>query len=153
MNAGTTTQYHTAFAVPWRRCAEPCERQSAGTARRAAGGVRKNLRKVDEERIRHAFRFCYEAHKNNERESGGPYYTHPVNVALIVATEMPLDDVSVVAALLHDVVEDTDFTIEDIRADFGDEVAEIVEGATKFPASSSPAKSPLRSITANCCSP
>jgi RelA/SpoT family (p)ppGpp synthetase len=93
---------------------------------------RKNLRKVNEDLIRRAFRMCYEAHKNNERASGEPYYTHPVNVALIVAQEMPLDDISVVAALLHDVVEDTDFTIEDIRAEFGDEVAEIVEGATKI---------------------
>lgn len=93
---------------------------------------RKNLRKVDEEKIRAAFRTCFEAHKNNVRASGEAYYTHPVQVALIVAQEMPLDDISVIAALLHDVVEDTEFTVDDIRAEFGDEVAEIVEGATKI---------------------
>ncbi len=93
---------------------------------------RRNLQNLNEEKIRSAFRMCFEAHKNNVRASGEPYFTHPVHVAMIVAQEMPLDDVSVVAALLHDVVEDTDFTIDDIRAEFGDEVAEIVEGATKI---------------------
>jgi guanosine-3',5'-bis(diphosphate) 3'-pyrophosphohydrolase len=93
---------------------------------------RKNLQTLDEEKIRRAFRMCFEAHKNNVRASGEPYFTHPVHVAMIVAQEMPLDDVSVISALLHDVVEDTDFTMDDIRAEFGEEVAEIVDGATKI---------------------
>jgi RelA/SpoT family (p)ppGpp synthetase len=73
-----------------------------------------------------------QAHKLDRRVSGEPYYTHPANVALIVIREIPLDDVSVVAALLHDVVEDTSFSLKDLRAEFGAEVADIVDGATKI---------------------
>src|SRR5690606_2166219 len=79
-----------------------------------------------------AFKFSMEAHKNDKRASGEPYFTHPIEVAMIVAKEIPLDDVSIAAALLHDVVEDTAFDIDDIRAEFGDQVAEIVDGATKM---------------------
>jgi len=93
---------------------------------------RKNLRNCDTNLISKAFHFCVDAHKRNIRASGEPYYTHPFEVAMIVATEIPLDDVSVAAALLHDVVEDTEFTLEDIRAEFGPTVAEIVDGATKI---------------------
>ncbi|HVZ41277.1 MAG TPA: bifunctional (p)ppGpp synthetase/guanosine-3',5'-bis(diphosphate) 3'-pyrophosphohydrolase [Candidatus Kapabacteria bacterium] len=93
---------------------------------------RRNLRTCDAELIRKAFYLCVDAHKRNIRASGEPYYTHPYEVAIIVATEIRLDDVSVAAALLHDVVEDTDFTLEDIRAEFGPVVAEIVDGATKI---------------------
>ncbi len=92
----------------------------------------RNLRNCDTDLISKAFYFCVDAHKRNIRASGEPYYTHPVEVAIIVATEIPLDDVSVAAALLHDVVEDTEFTLEDIRAEFGSTVAEIVDGATKI---------------------
>jgi RelA/SpoT family (p)ppGpp synthetase len=92
----------------------------------------KNLRSCDKELITKAFFFCIDAHKRANRASGEPYYTHPYEVALIVAREIPLDDVSVVAALLHDVVEDTDYTIEDIRDEFGPVIAEIVDGATKI---------------------
>ncbi|MEO5930972.1 MAG: HD domain-containing protein, partial [Candidatus Kapaibacterium sp.] len=93
---------------------------------------RRNLRNCDIELIRKAFYFCIDAHIRNIRASGEPYYTHPLEVAMIVAREIPLDDVSVAAALLHDVVEDTEYTIEDIRAEFGPTVAEIVDGATKI---------------------
>ena len=82
--------------------------------------------------ITNAFRFAYEAHKNDKRASGEPFITHPYDVALILAKEIPLDAVSIAAALLHDVVEDTKFTLKDIKAEFGDEVAEIVNGATKI---------------------
>jgi RelA/SpoT family (p)ppGpp synthetase len=82
--------------------------------------------------ISNAFRFAYEAHKNDKRASCEPYITHPYDVALILAKEIPLDAVSIAAALLHDVVEDTKFTLKDIKAEFGDEVAEIVNGATKI---------------------
>jgi GTP diphosphokinase / guanosine-3',5'-bis(diphosphate) 3'-diphosphatase len=95
---------------------------------------RNNLstKKVNENLITNAFRFALEAHKNDKRVSGEPYFSHPYEVALIVAKEIPLDDISVAAALLHDVVEDTKFTITDIKAEFGEEVAEIVDGATKI---------------------
>lgn len=82
--------------------------------------------------ITNAFKFAYEAHKNDKRASGEPFISHPYDVALILAKEIPLDSVSIAAALLHDVVEDTKFTLKDIKAEFGDEVAEIVNGATKI---------------------
>jgi guanosine-3',5'-bis(diphosphate) 3'-pyrophosphohydrolase len=94
---------------------------------------RANLSTLDEDLISRAFNFMLHAHKEHHRTSGEPYYTHPYAVAMIVAQEIPLDDVSVVAALLHDVIEDCeDFTAEDIAEEFGSTVADIVEGATKI---------------------
>jgi len=91
-----------------------------------------NLSSVDDDLIRRAYQFSFAAHRNDIRASGEPYFNHPYNVALIVAREVPLDDVSVAAALIHDVVEDTEFEMKDIRAEFGDTVAEIVDGVTKI---------------------
>ncbi len=82
--------------------------------------------------ITQAFKFAYEAHKNDKRASGEPFISHPYDVALILAQEIPLDSVSIASALLHDVVEDTKFTLNDIKAEFGDEIAEIVNGVTKI---------------------
>ena len=93
---------------------------------------RKNLRALDEQMVIRAFRLCYEAHKNDRRASGEPYFIHPFEVSMIVAQEIPLDDISIVAALLHDVVEDTAYKLEEIREEFGGEVADIVDGATKI---------------------
>lgn len=93
---------------------------------------RNHLARFNEDFVTRAFRFCVEAHRKDVRSSGEPYYTHPVQVAIIVCREIPLDDVSVVAALLHDVVEDTEFSLKDIREEFGAEVAELVDGATKI---------------------
>jgi len=93
---------------------------------------RKNLSSVDEDLITRAFTLSLEAHKNNLRASGEPYFLHPYEAAMIVAKEIPLDDISIASALLHDVVEDTDFELKDIRAEFGDAVADIVDGATKI---------------------
>jgi RelA/SpoT family (p)ppGpp synthetase len=93
---------------------------------------RKNLRAVNEDLITRAFTLSLNAHKNDLRASGEPYFSHPYEVAMIVAKEIPLDDVSVASALLHDVVEDTTFDLKDIRAEFGGPVADIVDGATKI---------------------
>ncbi|MEP0860091.1 MAG: bifunctional (p)ppGpp synthetase/guanosine-3',5'-bis(diphosphate) 3'-pyrophosphohydrolase [Ignavibacterium sp.] len=93
---------------------------------------RKNLPKVDEALITKAFEYSLEAHKNDLRASGEPYFTHPYEVANIVVEEFPLDDITVVSALLHDVVEDTEFTLEVLSKEFGKEVAEIVDGVTKI---------------------
>jgi RelA/SpoT family (p)ppGpp synthetase len=93
---------------------------------------RANLPRVDENLIRKAFYFCVDAHKKDVRASGEPYYTHPLEVARIVIDEIPLDGASVIAALLHDVVEDTEYSLKDIRAEFGAAVADIVDGATKI---------------------
>ncbi|MDQ3019508.1 MAG: bifunctional (p)ppGpp synthetase/guanosine-3',5'-bis(diphosphate) 3'-pyrophosphohydrolase [Bacteroidota bacterium] len=82
--------------------------------------------------ITQAFKFAYEAHKNDKRASGEPFISHPYDVALILAKEIPLDAISIASSLLHDVVEDTSFTVKDIKAEFGEEIAEIVNGATKI---------------------
>lgn len=93
---------------------------------------KKNFNVFNSDLITRAFHLCHDAHKQMVRASGEPYWTHPWNVAMIVANEITIDDVSVAAALLHDVVEDTDFTLEDLRVEFGQEVAEIVDGVTKI---------------------
>jgi RelA/SpoT family (p)ppGpp synthetase len=93
---------------------------------------RQHLPVVNEALITKAFEFCLEAHKNDLRASGEPYFTHPYEVALIVAREIPLDDVTIVSTLLHDVVEDTEFNLEMLAKEFGNEVAEIVDGVTKI---------------------
>ncbi len=85
----------------------------------------------DMERIRDAFEFAWEAHLPQRRKSGEPYIIHPVSVARIVAEELELGADPVIAAFLHDVVEDTHYTIEDIRARFGDDVAFLVDVVTK----------------------
>ncbi|MBC8145921.1 MAG: bifunctional (p)ppGpp synthetase/guanosine-3',5'-bis(diphosphate) 3'-pyrophosphohydrolase, partial [bacterium] len=92
----------------------------------------QHLSRFDRSLITRAFHLCVDAHHRTIRASGEPYYTHPFAVGIILARELPLDDVSIAAALLHDVVEDTDYTIEDIRAEFGATVAEIVDGVTKI---------------------
>lgn len=82
--------------------------------------------------IDRAFRFAKEAHKGVRRRSGEPYILHPIAVAKIVVTELGLGSTSICAALLHDVVEDTDYTSEDIETNFGPKIASIVEGLTKI---------------------
>ncbi len=82
--------------------------------------------------IERAFRFAKEAHKGVRRRSGEPYIFHPIAVAKIVISELGLGSTSICAALLHDVVEDTEYTREDIEANFGPKIASIVEGLTKI---------------------
>jgi GTP diphosphokinase / guanosine-3',5'-bis(diphosphate) 3'-diphosphatase len=85
----------------------------------------------DLETIRRAYNMADEAHRGIMRRSGEPYISHPLEVALLLA-DMRIDADGIVAALLHDVVEDTDFTLDDLRARFGGAVADIVDGVTKF---------------------
>lgn len=82
--------------------------------------------------IERAYRFAKSAHKGVRRRSGEPYILHPIAVARIVISELGLGSTSICAALLHDVVEDTEFTREDIEANFGSKIAAIVEGLTKI---------------------
>lgn len=82
--------------------------------------------------IERAFNFARDAHNGVRRRSGEPYILHPIAVATIVSVEMGLGSTSICSALLHDVVEDTDYTVEDIRHFFGDKIAEIVDGLTKI---------------------
>lgn len=87
-------------------------------------------RKVDI--ITRAYNMAKEAHKGARRRSGEPYIMHPLAVARIVSKEMGLGSTSISASLLHDVVEDTEYTADDIRALFGDKIAQIVDGLTKI---------------------
>lgn len=87
-------------------------------------------RKVDI--ITRAFNMAKEAHKGARRRSGEAYIMHPLSVARIVSKEIGLGSTSISAALLHDVVEDTEYTVDDIRALFGDKIASIVDGLTKI---------------------
>lgn len=82
--------------------------------------------------IERAFRFAKEAHKGVRRRSGEPYILHPIAVAKIASQEIGLGSTSICAALLHDVVEDTEYTVEDIEQHFGRKIARIVEGLTKI---------------------
>ena len=82
--------------------------------------------------IQKAFEFANEAHKGVRRRSGEPYILHPIAVAKIVVSNIGLGYKSIVAALLHDVVEDTDYTVDDLKSLFGEKVATLVEGLTKI---------------------
>ena len=92
----------------------------------------QTLSEEDKKLIRLAFDTAVEAHKSQRRKSGEPYIFHPIAVAKIVASQIGLDAVSIAAALLHDVVEDTEYTNEDMQRLFGDTVAHIVAGLTKI---------------------
>ena len=93
---------------------------------------KRRMEKGDKTLIRKAFNVALEAHKDMRRKSGEPYIYHPIAVAQIAAEEIGLGTTSVVCALLHDVVEDTDITLEDITGMFGEKVAKIIDGLTKI---------------------
>ncbi len=92
---------------------------------------KEHTRKVDIKLIMRAFNYANNHHGNQCRRSGEPYIIHPLNVAYTLA-DIGLDDSTICAALLHDVVEDTEVTDADIRQEFGSEIAEMVEGVTKL---------------------
>ena len=105
-------------------------RQSYAQLKAAAEKRCANQQELDV--VQKAFDFANEAHKNVRRRSGGPYIIHPIEVAKIVVTDIGLGYKSIAAALLHDVVEDTDYTVDDIRKLFGDKIASLVDGLTKI---------------------
>ncbi|WP_299325180.1 RelA/SpoT family protein [uncultured Maribacter sp.] len=92
----------------------------------------QTLTDEDKKLIRSAFEIAVDAHKTQRRKSGEAYIFHPIAVAKIVASEIGLDAVSIASALLHDVVEDTEYTLDDIDRMFGETVARIVDGLTKI---------------------
>ncbi|MDP1622619.1 MAG: RelA/SpoT family protein [Bacteroidales bacterium] len=87
---------------------------------------------IDKKVVRKAFKMALEAHKDMRRKTGEPYIYHPLSVATIAVGEIGLGATSIICALLHDVVEDTDYNLEDIRGLFGDKVAAIIDGLTKI---------------------
>ncbi|MDP2176379.1 MAG: RelA/SpoT family protein [Bacteroidota bacterium] len=94
--------------------------------------IRHELTNEQKKEIRSAFDLALDAHKDMRRKSGEPYIYHPIAVAKIAASEIGLGTTSIVCALIHDVVEDSEYTNEDIRRKFGDKVAKIVGGLTKI---------------------
>jgi GTP pyrophosphokinase len=94
--------------------------------------LKPKLKAGDKEHVRDAFEMAAEAHKTMRRKSGEPYILHPLAVSRICVEEIGLGVRSTICALLHDVVEDTDISLEDIERDFGSEIARIVDGLTKI---------------------
>lgn len=92
---------------------------------------REITKRVDSKAIMKAYNYALEHHGDQKRRSGEPYIIHPINVAYILA-EVGLDEATISAALLHDVVEDTDVTDSDLRKEFGEEIADMVAGVTKL---------------------
>jgi GTP diphosphokinase / guanosine-3',5'-bis(diphosphate) 3'-diphosphatase len=93
---------------------------------------KRRLEKGDKEIIRKAFEVAVEAHKEMRRKSGEPYIYHPIAVAQICAEEIGLGTTGIVCALLHDTVEDTDLSLDDVKGLFGEKVSQIIDGLTKI---------------------
>ncbi len=93
--------------------------------------VRKYDPTADETLLNRAYVYAMMAHGNQKRASGDPFFSHPLEVAAIL-TELKLDDATIVAALLHDVIEDTDVTRAEIDSKFGPEIGALVDGLTKI---------------------
>ena len=100
--------------------------------RRLLRSVNHPLSKEDTALIHKAFSQAVQAHMHQRRRSGEPYVFHPIAVATIVASQMSLDATAIASALLHDVVEDTDVTLEDIEREYGPTIARIIDGLTKI---------------------
>ena len=94
--------------------------------------LKPKLKQGDKELVRTAFEMSVDAHKTMRRKSGEPYIFHPLAVAMICVEEVGLGVRSCICALLHDTVEDTDVTLEDIQQEFGEEIARIIDGLTKI---------------------
>src|SRR6185436_9816491 len=100
--------------------------------RNLLASLKLQLQRGDRKLIRLAFEIAYDAHRHMRRKSGVPYILHPLAVSQIVASEIGLGAIGVICALLHDTVEDTEVTLQDIEREFGKQVSEIIEGLTKI---------------------
>jgi len=120
-------------AIPKYNLTEEQERKEIVRQYRALlRALKTKLKKGDKELVRQAFEIAAEAHKTMRRKSGEPYITHPLAVSMICVEEIGLGVRSSICALLHDTVEDTDVTLEDIEREFGNEIARIIDGLTKI---------------------
>ena len=108
----------------------------------------KRLRKFEIELVKKAHKIAEKAHSGQFRKSGEPYISHPLSVALIIA-ELKLDYLCIVAAILHDCIEDTSVTKDDVKAQFGEQVAHIVEGVSKLTKFRSCKESSVGAVPAN----
>ena len=95
--------------------------------------VKNYNRFLNPDTLSKAYNFAMEAHKNQKRDAGEPYIIHPVAVASIL-TDLKLDSATITTGLLHDTIEDTNVTYETVKKEFGEEVANLVEGVTKLSA-------------------
>ncbi|MBF4809496.1 MAG: HD domain-containing protein, partial [Lancefieldella parvula] len=95
------------------------------------GAVRTYLPEEAQAKIAAAYAFAADYHKDQRRRSGEPYINHPVEVALILAHDLHMDEDTICAALMHDTVEDTSASLDEISSRFGESVAELVDGVTK----------------------
>ena len=93
--------------------------------------IKENKLNVDIDLITKAYNFAFDAHKDQKRESGEPYIIHPICVSEILV-DLGMDTNTIIAGLLHDVIEDTPYTYDDIKNLFNDEVANLVDGVTKL---------------------
>lgn len=121
---------------PWQRMRQRLARLGAVRPRAVVldplfSVLRANHPKADLELIERAYRVAEHHHDGQTRKSGEPYITHPLSVATILA-ELGMTEPVIVAALLHDTVEDTEYTLEQVREEFSDEVARMVDGVTKL---------------------
>jgi GTP pyrophosphokinase len=123
----------TAPAVPKYNLTEEQEKKEILRHYRALlRALRPKIKKGDKEMVRHAFEMAAEAHRTMRRKSGEPYILHPIAVAMVCTEEIGLGIRSTICALLHDTVEDTDVTLEEVEREFGSEIAKIVDGLTKI---------------------
>ncbi len=125
-------QYVEPVAVKYSLNEEQEKKEIIRHYRALLKSLRPKLKKGDKELIRHAFEMAANAHKTMRRKSGEPYIIHPIAVAMICVEEIGLGVRSTICALLHDTVEDTDISLEDVELEFGIEIAKIVDGLTKI---------------------
>lgn len=132
MQAAPETLTESPFLPKYNLTPEQEKKEIIRHYRALLRSLRPKLKKGDKELVRQAFEMAADAHKTMRRKSGEPYILHPIAVAMICVEEIGLGVRSTICALLHDTVEDTDITLEDVEREFGTEIAKIVDGLTKI---------------------